>query len=677
MPAFSPERHEGDAEDPAFDPASYVDEVLLTFNVDSLRAVGETASAAGEQSEAAMHEAFARTSELNDTVDDTNDTLSNVNDTLNNVNDTLNNADPQSVPDQFMPVGTPLDSMQLSLDQWLNYTQYAGSGSSGGSGGGAAGASYVGPSGYSSTPCAYEGQYCSFSGNRDVAYGNNGKYYYKFAVNGGTTCSYSNFGGDPIYGVHKACWTKTTSTSGTTYTAPSGYSSTPCAYEGQYCSFSGTRDVAYGNSGKYYYKYGVTGGGTTCSYSNFGGDPNYGVHKACWTKSASGADPGTVYTGPSGYSATPCAYETQYCTVSGTMDIAYGNSGRYYYKYGVSGGTTCAYTNFGGDPYYGVHKACWTRPSSGGTTYVPPSGYTFCAYEGQYCSFSGTRDVAYGNNGYYYYKYGVTGGTTCTYTNFGGDPIYGVHKACYTREGGSSTQTGCSPSGWVLRANHWKWINRVVTHAPYGGSATALVSAATTTEEYYFGSGSSTQVVTGEALGTSDGLSVGLYKLMGAAYYTRSPPPSGCEPSNEYRVVLTESSNQKDSLVKSLHGSSQTTDGDDLTGFWAYTAVVGADVQAVTLYHQFQARDNGRTVGSTGESCREVSNVGGKIQGIDLSISFTPTGSTVGVSGTVSYKTTQTATSSYRYCFGNNHSYDWDNLGGTSDSLASAFRTNW
>ena len=60
-----------------------------------------------------------------------------------------------------------------------------------------------------------------------------------------------------------------------------------------------------------------------------------------------------------------------------------------------------------------------------------PSGYLFCANEGQRCNFTGTRDVAYGARGKYYYKYNITGGVDCNNTIFG-DPIYGVRKACYT-----------------------------------------------------------------------------------------------------------------------------------------------------------------------------------------------------------------------------------------------------
>jgi parallel beta-helix repeat protein len=75
------------------------------------------------------------------------------------------------------------------------------------------------------------------------------------------------------------------------------------------------------------------------------------------------------------------------------------------------------------------------------------SGWTFCANEGGYCTFSGTQQVRYGANGVYVYKT-LTDGTTCTNSVFG-DPIYGAAKQCYV--GGSAT---VAPSGsWNFCAN--------------------------------------------------------------------------------------------------------------------------------------------------------------------------------------------------------------------------------
>ena len=76
-----------------------------------------------------------------------------------------------------------------------------------------------------------------------------------------------------------------------------------------------------------------------------------------------------------------------------------------------------------------------TRPST-------PSGYTLCAGEGGTVNFSTPTDVAFGANGCYIYKYGVTGNFTFDSATFGGDPIYGVAKSGYsTTTGVTSTPT--------------------------------------------------------------------------------------------------------------------------------------------------------------------------------------------------------------------------------------------
>ncbi|MFJ2887837.1 hypothetical protein ACIO53_17520 [Streptomyces sp. NPDC087305] len=61
----------------------------------------------------------------------------------------------------------------------------------------------------------------------------------------------------------------------------------------------------------------------------------------------------------------------------------------------------------------------------------PPSfaTWTNCAAENGTCSFSGTREVAYGANGQYFYG-SFSGGTPCTNGVFG-DPASGTPKYCY------------------------------------------------------------------------------------------------------------------------------------------------------------------------------------------------------------------------------------------------------
>ena len=77
------------------------------------------------------------------------------------------------------------------------------------------------------------------------------------------------------------------------------------------------------------------------------------------------------------------------------------------------------------------------RWEAAGTDYTPPAGYTFCAWEDQRCNFTDRTDVAYGANGRFHYRSGLTGGIDCNNTAFG-DPISGVFKACFKRSSGNS-----------------------------------------------------------------------------------------------------------------------------------------------------------------------------------------------------------------------------------------------
>ena len=69
------------------------------------------------------------------------------------------------------------------------------------------------------------------------------------------------------------------------------------------------------------------------------------------------------------------------------------------------------------------------------TSYAPPVAlpgtrkWADCGGENQACNFAGTKLVRYGANGHYRYLW-ARGTTTCSYTNFGGDPAPGVHKRC-------------------------------------------------------------------------------------------------------------------------------------------------------------------------------------------------------------------------------------------------------
>jgi hypothetical protein len=88
---------------------------------------------------------------------------------------------------------------------------------------------------------------------------------------GNTGCTSTSFGGDPIPGESKACYT--------TDGSPPGYS-TSYAGEGTTCGFTGARTVAYGARGAFVYR--SFTGGTPCTTAAFGTDPLTGIAKSCY-----------------------------------------------------------------------------------------------------------------------------------------------------------------------------------------------------------------------------------------------------------------------------------------------------------------------------------------------------------------------------------------------------------
>jgi hypothetical protein len=133
--------------------------------------------------------------------------------------------------------------------------------------------------------------------------------------------------------------------------------------------------------------------------------------------------------GIAGY--TFCAGEYQNCTLSGTVDVAYGAQGSYVFVSGKSGTLYCGNSTFGSDPAYGSAKGCYTRTHGGGG----PASFVYCAGENGTCPASGVVDVAFGAGGSFAYKTGVAGSIACNNSTFG-DPGYGWSKACYTRPAG-------------------------------------------------------------------------------------------------------------------------------------------------------------------------------------------------------------------------------------------------
>lgn len=81
-----------------------------------------------------------------------------------------------------------------------------------------------------------------------------------------------------------------------------------------------------------------------------------------------------------------------------------------------------------------------------------PAGYTWCANEGGSCTLNGSNDVAYGADGKFYYKYGVTGMIAINNNTFG-DPVPGVQKAGYYKPS-STTPIVDINAYYTIRAKH-------------------------------------------------------------------------------------------------------------------------------------------------------------------------------------------------------------------------------
>ena len=262
------------------------------------------------------------------------------------------------------------------------------------------------PAGY--TVCATEGGTCTPTGAQVMAYGA-GTYVYRLA-RGATLCASSSFGGtDPAYNVLKSC-----------YLAPAGapVGFTACAAEKGTCSFTGTRQVAYGLNGAFRFQ--VATDSVPCTTEAFGTDPLPNVSKNCYVAS--------IDTPPGNW--TLCASEGASCAAANGQPLAFGANGAFWSST-APGTVTCNGGTFGVDPIFRVAKACYAR------TGAPPGFGTACAAENGNCAFSGQKTVAYGANGAFLYKTFV-GGTACTVAAFGADPLFGVAKSC------SSLKRGCS-----------------------------------------------------------------------------------------------------------------------------------------------------------------------------------------------------------------------------------------
>lgn len=126
-----------------------------------------------------------------------------------------------------------------------------------------------------------------------------------------------------------------------------------------------------------------------------------------------------------------CAREYEICRTRGPAVVRFGVPGRWLVREVGGGGIPCSREAFGGDPAYGVRKVCEVRVHAAPPP--PPPGAMrgeFCAPEGGWCRFRGTRRVLYGAHGRFAERM-VRGAIPCTNQAFGVDPLPGVPKACY------------------------------------------------------------------------------------------------------------------------------------------------------------------------------------------------------------------------------------------------------
>jgi hypothetical protein len=245
-----------------------------------------------------------------------------------------------------------------------------------------------------------------------VYYGAGTSFLEKTGVTGSIGCNQTAFGGDPDYGVVKACYVIANVLPAAAVLCAAAESGTCTLPSGA------TATVYYGAGSSFIYVTGVTGS-MACNQTAFGGDPEYGVVKACYAF-VSALPAATVQ----------CSGELGTCTLPANVSatVYYGAGSRYSYQQGITGSVGCNPTSFGGDPDQGIVKACYAVVNT-----LPPGALQCAAAEAGTCTppSGASVTVFYGANGSYLYRQGVTSSIGCNQTAFGGDPDYGVVKACY------------------------------------------------------------------------------------------------------------------------------------------------------------------------------------------------------------------------------------------------------
>jgi hypothetical protein len=176
--------------------------------------------------------------------------------------------------------------------------------------------------------------------------------------------------------------TATVPPAGPPATAPTSW--TTCANEGGTCTFSGTRQVRFGQNGVYVAR--TATASLVCSVASFGADPVPHVAKQCQV-----ADVVEVVSPNAAW--VKCAGEGGTCAITGTRTVRFGQNGRYLTR-SVTTSTVCNAATFGGDPAPGVVKQCDVDYSQ--TAALPLANWNACGVENASCTFSGARLIRYG-----------------------------------------------------------------------------------------------------------------------------------------------------------------------------------------------------------------------------------------------------------------------------------------
>jgi len=402
-----------------------------------------------------------------------------------------------------------------------------------------------------------------------VYYGAGSSYFFKLAASGAVGCNQTVFGGDPDYGVVKACYSVVNSPSSGPVLVnilPAGAALCAQAETGTCTVPAGaTATVYYGSTGDYFYLQGVTGS-LGCNQTVFGGDADYGIVKSCYA---------LVTALPSG--TATCAGEGGTCTLlSGvTTPVYYGVGSSYAFQSAVTGSIGCNVNSFGGDPDYGVVKSCYALSSKipAGlvlTTNTLPAGTALCASaESGTCAIpaGSAATVYYGAGSSYIFKQNVTGSIGCNQTAFGGDPDYGVVKACYSLATVSTAPVSVSLASafnvYGIFSNASAPTNGGLDNNGYAYSS-SLLGTSVTWSGVTFALG---------AAGTADAVSGGTISLPAGSFpalYLLAAGVNGAQENQTFIVTYTDGTTTTFTQSLSDWGAESSVSGEAIAAAMAY-----------------------------------------------------------------------------------------------------------